>query len=128
LSGASRKGLNFFIPFDQNLIFSDHLRSKVAHKYLLRFSITPPLNHIFKQWIFVICLQAHDRIGINWLIQFFHNIFLLNKGKRSGLHFDKYCSIQNLFSIFSNMNFFYLHFDQMKSQFGQESLKTLSLC
>ena len=28
LSGASRKGLNFLIPFNQNLFFSDHLRRK----------------------------------------------------------------------------------------------------
>ena len=30
LSGASRKGLNFLIPFNQNLIFSDHLQGKVS--------------------------------------------------------------------------------------------------
>jgi hypothetical protein len=30
LLGASRKGLNFMIPFNQNLIFSDHLQGKVS--------------------------------------------------------------------------------------------------
>ena len=42
LLGASRKGLNFMIAFDHKLIFSDHDHGKVAVKYLLRFSMTPP--------------------------------------------------------------------------------------